>query len=240
VKGVVLVGGRATRLQPLTKVTNKHLLPVGEEPMLYHPIHKLRGAGISDIMVITGTDHMVDVVRLLGSGRDFGCELTYRVQERPGGVAQAMALAEPFVGGDHFVLLLGDNIFEDPLGPMIRAYWEAGSAARVHLARVRDPRRYGVAELQDGRLLRILEKPEEPPSDLAVTGIYIYDSWAFRVASRLQPSCRGEIEITDVNNAYLHRDELSYGILEGWWTDAGTFASLHEANTLVRERPARF
>ncbi|HEX9794084.1 MAG TPA: sugar phosphate nucleotidyltransferase [Planctomycetota bacterium] len=239
-KGVVLAGGRATRLLPLTKFTNKHLLPVGREPMLYHALHKLRGAGIEKILVITGTDHMGDVVRQLGSGKQFGCSLSYRVQEKPTGTAAALRLAEDFVGADRFVVLLGDNIFEDALGPMLRAWLQSGKGARVHLKPVPDPGRYGVATLRDDRLEELEEKPERPTSNLAVSGIYFYDAWAFQAAADLRPSGRDEFEITDLNRAYLDRGELDHGILEGWWTDAGTFESLHLANSLVRMRPARF
>ncbi|KAA3605435.1 MAG: spore coat protein [Planctomycetota bacterium] len=239
-KGVILAGGTAKRLRPLTLVTNKHLLPVGKEPMLFHVAHKLNGAGIDEIMVITGKDHMSDIIRLLGSGKEFGCHFTYRVQEEAGGVAQALGLCKAFVGEDQVVVLLGDNVFEDPLGPMIREYWQAESAARVFLAEVEHPQRFGVPVIENGKISQIREKPNQPPCNLAVTGIYMYDASVFKIIERLKPSKRGELEITDVNNAFLQRGQLSYGELKGWWTDAGTFDSLHVANTLARMRPAKF
>jgi glucose-1-phosphate thymidylyltransferase len=244
-KGIILAGGTGSRLFPLTKVTNKHLLPVGREPMIFHPVRKLTEAGIDEILVVTGVDHMGDVVNLLGSGKEFRCRFTYKVQDEAGGIAQALGLAENFAAGVPVCVILGDNVFEDPIGPFVSAFERRRRGARIVLKRVEDPQRFGVAEVQGDRIVRIVEKPRTPRSDLAVTGIYFYDGQVFDVIRTLRPSARGELEITDVNNAYLRRGELAYDLLKGWWTDAGTFDSLHRANELVRadgnaaERPAR-
>jgi glucose-1-phosphate thymidylyltransferase len=232
-KGVVLAGGTGSRLFPLTKVTNKHLLPVGREPMIFHPIQKLRQAGVEEILVVTGLDHMGDVVNLLGSGRDFGCRFTYKVQDEAGGIAQALGLAENFAGDHPVCVLLGDNIFEDSIGPFVQAWARQERGARIVLKRVPDPQRYGVAEVDGDRIVSIEEKPSRPRSDLAVTGIYFYDAGVYDVIRTLRPSGRGELEITDVNNHYLLLGQLRFDELKGWWTDAGTFESLHLANELV-------
>ncbi|MCS7083029.1 MAG: sugar phosphate nucleotidyltransferase [Bacteroidetes bacterium] len=236
-KGIVLAGGTGSRLYPLTKVTNKHLLPVGRKPMIYYPIEKLREIGIEDILIVTGTEHMGDVVQLLGSGREFGCRFTYKVQDEPGGIAQALGLAEGFVGTSRMVVILGDNIFEASLAPYAERYRMQPSGAKILIKRVPDPSRYGVPELgPDGRILGIEEKPLAPKSSFCVTGIYFYDSRVFDVIRGLKPSARGELEITDVNNAYIRWGELTYDVLEGWWTDAGTFESYYLANELVSGR----
>jgi glucose-1-phosphate thymidylyltransferase len=232
-KGVILAGGTGSRLFPLTKVTNKHLLPVGREPMIYHPVAKLTGAGVEEILVVTGVDHMGDVVNLLGSGREFGCRFTYKVQDEAGGIAQALGLAENFAGSSPVCVILGDNIFEDAIGAYVAAFKKQKRGARVLLKQVHDPQRYGVAEVKGGKILGIEEKPRQPRSDLAVTGVYFYDAGVFDFVRRLKPSARGELEITDVNNAYLRRGELKYDVMSGWWTDAGTFESLQLANELV-------
>lgn len=232
-KGIVLAGGTGSRLYPLTKVTNKHLLPVGRYPMIYHPIGKLAEAGIRDILVVTGKEHMGAVVGTLGSGRDLGLELTYRVQDHAGGIAEALGLAESFVAGDKCVVILGDNVFEDGIAPHVRNY--AGrEGAMLLLKEVPDPGRYGVAEIEGGRIVSIEEKPARPKSPFCVTGIYMYDPAVFGVIRGLRPSARGELEITDVNNAYLAMGRLSFGMLSGWWTDAGTFESLALANNLAK------
>lgn len=233
-KGVVLAGGTGSRLFPLTKVTNKHLLPVGQEPMVFHPIFKLRDAGIQEILVVTGLEHMGDVVNLLGSGREYRCRFTYKVQDEAGGIAQALGLAENFAGGEPVCVILGDNVFQDPILPFVRAFARQKRGARVVLKRVKDPQRYGVAEVKGDRIVQIVEKPKAPRSDLAVTGIYFYDGGVYDFIRRLKPSARGELEITDVNNAYLRRGALKFDVFQGWWTDAGTFESLHLANELVR------
>jgi glucose-1-phosphate thymidylyltransferase len=233
-KGVILAGGTGSRLFPLTKVTNKHLLPVGQEPMIFHPVQKLTEAGIGEILVVTGVDHMGDVVNLLGSGREFGCRFTYKVQDEAGGIAQALGLAENFAGPSPVCVILGDNVFQDPIGPFARGFARQKRGARIVLKRVADPQRYGVAEVKNGRISGIAEKPKAPKSDLAVTGIYFYDAEVYGMIRRLKPSARGELEITDVNNAYLRRGQLHYDVFHGWWTDAGTFESLHHANELIR------
>jgi glucose-1-phosphate thymidylyltransferase len=235
-KGVVLAGGTGSRLFPLTKVTNKHLLPVGREPMIHHPISKLTGAGVDEILVVTGVDHMGDVVTLLGSGREFGCRFTYKVQDEAGGIAQALGLAENFAGGSALCVILGDNIFQDSIAAYAQRFREQGRGARILLKEVPDPQRYGVAEIaSDGRVVGIEEKPKRPRSSLAVTGIYFYDGGVFEAIRALKPSARGELEITDVNNAYVARGEMRHDVLAGWWTDAGTFESLRHANELVHQ-----
>jgi glucose-1-phosphate thymidylyltransferase len=232
-RGVVLAGGKGTRLGELTRVTNKHLLPVGPVPMVYHPIQKLVGAGIRDILLVSGTEHMGDFVELLGSGRNLGCSLTYRVQDEAGGIAQALGLAEDFCGNRPCVVLLGDNIFQDPLGPVVTAADQQPGSAWLTLKRVPDPGRYGVAEFRDLKLVGIEEKPARPRSDYAVAGVYLYPPDVFDIIRTLRPSRRGELEITDVNRAYLDRGQLGYSFLQGYWTDAGTLESLALANQLV-------
>jgi glucose-1-phosphate thymidylyltransferase len=235
-KGIVLAGGTGSRLFPLTKVTNKHLLPVGREPMIFHPVKKLTQAGIQEILVVTGVEHMGDVVNLLGSGREFSCRFTYKVQDEAGGIAQALGLAENFAGKDPICVILGDNIFEAPIRPFVEAFQKQDKGARLLLKQVHDPQRYGVAEVEGIRVVRIVEKPKEPKSDLAVLGIYFYDSAVFDIIKTLKPSARGELEITDVNNHYIKAGTLGWDQLTGWWTDAGTFESLHAANELVAGR----
>jgi glucose-1-phosphate thymidylyltransferase len=216
---------------PLTKVTNKHLLPVGSEPMLLHPVRKMVEAGIKQILIVTGTEHMGDVVGLLGSGVEYGCEFTFKVQDQAGGIAQALALAEHFAVREPTCVILGDNIFEDSIKSHVEAFTAQGD--RVVLKKVHDPQRYGVARTDGDRVTEILEKPKDPPSDLAVTGIYFYDGEVFEIIKTLKPSARGEYEITDVNNAYIKAGTMSFGSFEGWWTDAGTHPSYQHANRLV-------
>lgn len=234
-KGVVLAGGTGSRLFPLTKVTNKHLLPVGQYPMIFHPVGKLAEVGIHEILVVTGPDHMGDIVSVLGSGRDVGLELTYRVQDRAGGIAEALSLAKGFVGDDRCVVILGDNIFEDSLTEHVRKYEAAPEGAMILLKEVADPERFGVPRIEEGKIVGIDEKPSEPASNYCVTGIYMYDSRAFEFADALEPSARGELEITDVNNSYVDRGQMTYAVLEGWWTDAGTFESLTHASQLAKD-----
>jgi glucose-1-phosphate thymidylyltransferase len=236
-KGIILAGGTGSRLFPLTKVTNKHLLPVGRVPMIFHPLAKLVAAGIKDILVVTGTEHMGDVVGLLGSGKDFDCNITYRVQDEAGGIAQALALAENFCHGDPMTVILGDNIFEDDISDGVQAFESAPKGARIFIKEVAHPNRFGVAEITGGKILSIEEKPDRPKSNFAVCGIYIFDSEVFDIIRRLRPSGRGELEITDVNNAYIDAGEMSYAMLSGWWTDAGTFESLRHAQGLVDAEP---
>ena len=235
-KGVILAGGTGSRLFPLTKVTNKHLLPVGHEPMIFHPVKKLVEAGITEILIVTGVEHMGDVVTLLGSGKEFGCRFTYKVQDEAGGIAQALGLAENFTGQDPIAVILGDNIFEDSLKPFVEKFAAQGTGARLLLKKVHDPQRYGVAEVSGGKVTHIVEKPKEPKSDLAVVGVYFYDAGVFEAVRALKPSKRGELEITDVNNHYLRAGTLQCDELSGWWTDAGTFESLRAANELVSGR----
>lgn len=231
-KGIILAGGTGSRLYPLTKVTNKHLLPVGEKPMIYHPIEKLTEVGIEEILIVTGTEHMGDVVNLLGSGKDFNCRFTYKVQDEAGGIAQALGLAENFAGNDPVVVILGDNIFEHSLQKAVSNY--SGSGAQILIQEVEDPERYGVAELDGDKVISIDEKPQEPKSNFAVTGIYFYDAKVFECIKTLKPSGRGELEITDVNNYYIKQGQMKSSVLEGWWTDAGTPDSYKHANKLVQ------
>jgi glucose-1-phosphate thymidylyltransferase len=236
-KGVVLAGGTGSRLMPLTKVTNKHLLPVGQKPMIFYPIEKLTSIGIEEILIVTGVDHMGDVVNLLGSGKDFRCRFTYKVQDQAGGIAQALALAENFADNQPMVVILGDNIFQNSLKNYADKFIAQKNGARILLKQVANPQRFGVAEMIDGKVVGIQEKPDEPKSDYAVTGIYFYDDLVFDIIRTLKPSARGEYEITHVNDAYIAKEQLEYDILDGWWTDAGTFESLNRANELVAKEP---
>jgi glucose-1-phosphate thymidylyltransferase len=240
IRGIVLAGGRGTRLGELTKVTNKHLLPVGPIPMVYHPLKKIVGAGIKDVLLVSGTEHMGDFVELLGSGKDHNCALTYRVQDEAGGIAQALGLAETYCAGNRCLVILGDNIFHAPVTTLSREADKHPDWAWVGLKQVPDPGRYGVAELKGNRVIGIEEKPKRPKSDYAVIGIYIYPPDVFDVIKTLKPSGRGELEITDVNTHYLSKGRLGYTILDGYWTDAGTLDSLAFANQLVRESPPVF
>jgi glucose-1-phosphate thymidylyltransferase len=240
IRGVILAGGKGTRMGELTKVTNKHLLPVGAWPMVYHPLKKLTGAGIQDILLVSGTEHMGDFVELLGSGREYSCRLTYRVQDEAGGIAQALSLAEHFCAGSRVCVLLGDNIFRDPLIPFLEKANSRPDWAWIGLKKVHDPQRYGVAELQGDNIVGIEEKPKQPKSDTAVIGIYIYPPDVFGVIKGLKPSARGEYEITDVNNHYIKQNRMGCFHLDGYWTDAGTLDSLDTANELVRKEPPRF
>lgn len=230
-KGIVLAGGTGSRLFPLTKVTNKHLLPVGQKPMIYYPIEKLIEAGMEEILIVTGTEHMGDVVGLLGSGVEFGCRFTYKVQDQAGGIAQALGLAENFCAGDSMTVILGDNIFETSLQEAA-ASWN-GIGAKILIKEVHDPQRYGVAELEGDRIIGIEEKPASPKSNYCVTGIYMYDGGVFDVIRTLKPSGRGELEITDVNNHYIAQGTMGYAMMDGWWTDAGTPDSYKLANELA-------
>ena len=236
-RGIVLAGGTGSRLMPLTKVTNKHLLPIGQKPMIYYPIKKLTSAGIKEILIVTGVEHMGDVVGLLGSGKDFGCRFTYKVQDEAGGIAQALALAENFAADHRMVVILGDNIFQAGLKEYAEKFAAQKQGARILLKQVADPHRFGVAELADGKVIGIAEKPDKPKSNYAVTGIYFYDSTVFDIIGTLKPSARGELEITHVNQKYIDKRQMAYDIIEGWWTDAGTFESLSRANELVAQAP---
>ena len=234
-KGIILAGGTGSRLFPLTKVTNKHLLPVGKYPMIFHPIYKLKQADINDILIVTGKDHMGDVVNLLGSGKEMGVNFTYKVQDEAGGIAQALDLAENFVGEDQMVVILGDNVFEDDISPFVSNFRKQKEGAKLLIQEVQDPHRFGVAELHGQQIVSIEEKPKYPKSNYAVTGIYMFDHRVFNIVKTLKPSTRGELEITDVNNAYIDLGELSFDVLHGWWTDAGTHSSLSRANELAKD-----
>jgi len=238
-RGVVLAGGTGSRLMPLTKVTNKHLLPIGRKPMIYYPIEKLTSIGIEEILIVTGIEHMGDVVSLLGSGKDFGCRFTYKVQDEAGGIAQALGLAENFAHDHHLIVILGDNIFQASLKGYADEFIAQKTGARILLKQVPNPQRFGVAKLANGRIINVEEKPEKPKSDYAVTGIYFYDLSVFDIIRTLKPSARGELEITHVNDVYIKKGQLAYDILDGWWTDAGTFESLIRANELVQKEPPK-
>jgi glucose-1-phosphate thymidylyltransferase len=239
-KGIILAGGLGSRLRPLTKVTNKHLLPVYDRPMIYYPLETLCRAGITEIMIVTGGNSAGDFLRLLGNGREFGLKhIDYTYQEGEGGIADALRLCEHFADNDRICVVLGDNILQDDIAPFRQRFEEQRSGARVLLKEVPDPERFGVPEIVAERIIRIDEKPVVPKSTYAVTGVYFYDQRAFDYIRTLKPSARNELEITDVNNAYVEAGDLCYDILSGWWTDAGQFESLHLAANLVaaeRER----
>jgi len=236
-KGVILAGGLGTRLMPCTKITNKHLLPVYDKPMIYYPLKTLVGAGLSDIMIVTGGNNAGDFLRLLGNGSEFGLkDISYTYQEGEGGIADALKLAEDFADNDKIAVMLGDNVIESDITGAVKEFNRQEKGAKIFLKEVDNPERFGVAEIKDGRVINIAEKPEKPVSSYAVVGIYMYDNDVFEIIRSLKPSDRGELEITDVNNEYIKRGTMAYSILEGWWTDAGTsFESLFRASSLVRE-----
>lgn len=236
-KGIILAGGLGTRLGPLTKITNKHLLPIYDRPMIYYPIQTLVDAGIKDILLVTGGQHAGEFLRLLGNGQAFGLShINYTYQEGEGGIAQALGLARHFGQGHRIVVILGDNILEKSIKPHVDRFRKQKEGARVLLKQVEDPERFGVAELQGKKILSIEEKPKKPKSDYAVTGVYMYDSRVWDIIGDLKPSKRGELEITDVNNAYIRQNALEFDILDGWWTDSGTHDSLLRANMLVAKK----
>jgi glucose-1-phosphate thymidylyltransferase len=238
-KGVILAGGLGSRLSPLTKITNKHLLPVFDKPMIYYPIQTLINAGIEDIMIVTGGNSAGDFLRLLGNGKDFGLKhLNYTYQEGEGGIADALSLVEHFADDEPICVVLGDNIIEKNIRQAADDYRIQGTGAKILLKEVHDPQRFGVPELDGDKVLRIEEKPADPRSNFAVIGVYFYDATVFDVIRNLVPSARGELEITDVNNHYIERGEMTWGKLDGWWTDAGTFDSLLRATNLVAESGA--
>lgn len=235
----MLAGGLGTRLRPLTSVTNKHLLPVYDQPMIYYPIQTLVNAGITDIMIVTGGNSAGDFLKLLGNGKAFGLKhLNYTYQEGEGGIAEALALVEHFAAGEPVCVVLGDNIIEGNIAAAVLAYKQQGGGAKIILKKVSDPERFGVPELDGQNVLAIVEKPSTPKSEYAVIGIYMYDERVYDIIRTLQPSGRGELEITDVNNAYIKRQQMTWEELEGWWTDAGTFESLLRASALVAETGA--
>ena len=238
-RGVVLAGGLGSRLLPLTKVTNKHLLPIYDQPMIYYPIQALANAGIHEIMLVTGGNSAGDFMRLLGNGKDFGLKrLNYTYQEGEGGIADALQLAEHFADGESICVILGDNIIEGNIAHAADAFRKQQRGAKILLKDVKDPQRFGVPVLEGDRVVKIEEKPTNPRSSYAVTGMYFYDAHVFDIIKTLKPSGRGELEITDVNNAYIADGTLTWDILEGWWTDAGTIKSLHQANLLVAKTGA--
>lgn len=239
-KGVILAGGLGSRLFPLTKVTNKHLLPVHNKPMIYYPIETLVSGGIKDILLVTGGNSAGDFLRLLGNGKEFGLRsINYAYQEGEGGIAHALGLAEQFAKGEKITVVLGDNIIEDNIGPFVKKFEKQERGARVLLKKVPDPHRFGVAELRGRQVVNIVEKPSQPKSSYAVAGLYMYDTEIFKIIKTLKPSKRGELEITDVNNAYLRQGQLEYDILRGFWSDAGTFESLGRASALVKQKERR-
>jgi len=238
-KGIILAGGLGTRLSPLTRVTNKHLLPIYDKPMIFYPIEALINAGIRDILIVTGGNSAGDFLRLLGNGKDFGLNhLNYAYQEGEGGIADALGIAEHFADRGKTVVILGDNLIEKNIKKAVDDFEKQEVGAKLLLKEVPDPQRFGVAELEGDRIVSIVEKPKSPKSNLAVTGIYMYDNQVFELIGRLEPSARGELEITDVNNMYIEKNQLTYDVLEGWWTDAGTFDSLLRANKLVAKSGA--
>jgi glucose-1-phosphate thymidylyltransferase len=238
-KGVILAGGLGTRLYPLTKVTNKHLLPVYDKPMIYYPLQTLINGGIDDILIVTGGNNAGDFLRLLGNGKEFGLKhINYTYQEGEGGIAEALGLAEFFAAGDKICVVLGDNIIEKNIRKAVKAFRKQRGGAKILLKEVTDPQRFGVPELRGDQIIRIEEKPKKPKSNYAVIGIYFYDAAVFDIIKTLKPSNRGELEISDVNNRYIEKGLMTWGLLEGWWTDAGTFESLLRANQLVAETRA--
>lgn len=232
-RGIILAGGKGVRLHPLTKVTNKHLLPVGREPMIFNPIRQLVSAGIKEILVVTSTEHMGDIVTLLGSGEQFGIDFTYKVQETAGGIADALRLGENFADREKIVVVLGDNIAVKSIAPYIDNFGRQAAGARVLLKAVSDPTRYGIAALDEEKIIEIEEKPGSPKTNFAVIGYYMYDEEVFKFINQQRVSDRGEFEITDVNNEYIKRGKMEYDVLEGEWTDAGTFESLQIANNML-------
>ena len=232
-KGVILAGGSGSRLYPLTKVTNKHLLPVYDKPMIYYPLQTLIDAGISDILIVSGRGHAGHFLELLGSGNEFGVKLTYEIQEEAGGIAQALHLAEDFAKGDDIAVILGDNIFE---GGFKKEFDNFEDGAKIFLKEVPDANRFGVAEIEGSSVVSIEEKPKNPKSNYVVTGLYLYDTMVFKIISTLKPSDRGELEITDVNNSYIKNNKMAFSIVEGFWSDAGTFESLFRTSELVKNK----
>jgi glucose-1-phosphate thymidylyltransferase len=235
-KGVILAGGLGTRMRPLTKITNKHLLPVYDKPMIYYPLNTLVEAGIHEILIVTGGNNAGDFLRLLGNGKEFGLKhINYTYQEGEGGIAEALSLAEHFADQEPICVILGDNIISGSIRPFVEDYKSQRTGGKIILKEVPDPERFGVPVIQDGKIVRIEEKPKDPKSSYAVIGIYMYDNYVFDIIKSLKPSERGELEITDVNNAYIQRGTMTYNVLSGWWTDAGTFDSLVRATNLVAE-----
>jgi len=232
-KGVILAGGTGSRLSPLTNLINKHLLPVYNKPMIYYPIETLKKIGIKDILIVSGRGHAGSFLELLGSGRDLGLNFSFTIQESEGGIAEALSLAEDFSGGENISVILGDNIFEDNFFDEINDF---NSGARIFLKKVVDPERFGVAEIYKDRIIDIVEKPKSPITDFAVTGLYVYDNKIFDIIRKIKPSLRGELEITDVNNIYIKNNEMDFRIVNGFWSDAGTFESLFRSSKFIKNK----
>lgn len=233
-KGIILAGGLGKRLQPLTRITNKHLLPVYNKPMIYYPLQVLIDAGIDDIMIVTGGNNAGDFLKLLGNGSELGLKhIHYTYQRGEGGIAEALSLAEHFVDGEKIVVILGDNVIEKSIKTYVNKFRKQKKGARILIKEVKKPQRFGVVEFKGNKIISIIEKPKRPKSNFVVTGVYMYDAKVFDIIKRLKPSDRGELEITDVNNAYLKEKQLFYDVLDGWWTDCGTFKSLRRATNLV-------
>ena len=236
-KGIILAGGLGKRLEPLTRITNKHLLPVYSKPMIYYPIQTLVEGGIKDILIVTGGAHAGEFLRLLGNGEEFGLKhINYTYQKGEGGIAEALGLAEHFADDGKIAVVLGDNIIEKSIKQYVDDFKKQSKGAKILLKKVNDPERFGVAEVKNGKVLNIEEKPKKPKSNYAVTGIYFYDASVFDIIKNLKPSGRGELEVTDINNYYISRGEMAFSVLEGWWTDCGTHESLLYANNLVAGR----
>ncbi|HDP16347.1 MAG TPA: spore coat protein [Candidatus Omnitrophica bacterium] len=237
-KGIILAGGLGKRLEPLTRITNKHLLPVYNKPMIYYPIQTLVDAGVKDILIVTGGNHAGKFLHLLGNGKEFGLKhINYTYQKGEGGIAEALALAEHFSDNDKIVVMLGDNIIESSIKKYADDFIKQPKGAKILLKEVNDPERFGVAEIKGNKILKIREKPKNPKSNYAVTGIYMFDAGVFDIIKTLKPSDRGEFEITDVNNDYISRGEMTFDILDGWWTDCGTHESLLKASNLIANKP---
>jgi glucose-1-phosphate thymidylyltransferase len=237
-KGIILAGGTGTRLQPITNVTNKHLLPVYNKPMIFYPLEAMKACGFDDLLIVSGKEHAGHFLNLLGSGKEFGVSLSYEVQEEAGGIAQALSLAEDFADNESIAVHLGDNIYEnvDQLAAGVRRFKQTDKGAMIFLKTISDPQRFGIAEVEGQKVLKIVEKPKNPKSDLAVTGFYIFDKTVFNIIRTLKPSGRGELEITDVNNFYIEKEQMIFEKVEGDWTDAGTFESLYKAAELARKK----
>jgi glucose-1-phosphate thymidylyltransferase len=236
-KGIILAGGAGTRLNPLTKVTSKQLLPIYNKPMIFYPLQTLIDAGITEILIIIAPDHAGDFLKLLGSGKEFGCKFSYEIQDKPEGLAQAFIIGQNFIGDDDVTLILGDNLFDDDFSQAVKTF---KSGARVFAKQVKDPERFGVVTFDDNKkAIEIVEKPKNPSSDYAVTGLYVYDNSVVKKAKELNPSARGELEITDLNNVYLKEGKLDVAIVSGAWLDTGTFESLYEAAVFARDKSLR-
>ncbi len=235
-KGIILAGGTGTRLFPLTKVTNKHLLPIYNKPMIFYPLETLKKSGITDIMIVAGGENIGDFMKLLGSGKDYGVKLTYRVQDGAGGIPVALGLGKEFIGNSKFAVILGDNILEEPIKKDIEDFEKSKFGCKILLKKVNEPERFGIAEVKGNKVVKCYEKPEKPVTDLAIIGVYFFDSKAFEIIPKLKPSKRGELEITDIINYYIENKNITYRVIEGFWKDAGTFPSLFATNKYVAEK----